>query len=268
MVARVSANQAVSLSVHTLGAVVPLRIKGEALAHAVTEAWRDCLIDPANTPDTAAQTAPLTVGIGEWGEADVRGEDAAEVLHNLAKAVTEAAVAARAGDLVMLKSAALANPQTGEVLLLISAGPGTGLTTAATVLGEDLVLLSDAITAVSTDAMVLPARTPIARPGAGNIRTQTPPSALAGPQPQPRDYRVRAVWILARDSAHSAAPEIEELHIIDALAALAAQALSLHRLDAPLQRLADILHRTDGALVVHYGEATTLKALISPEPQP
>ena len=130
------------------------------------------------------------------------------------------------------------------------------------------MLLSDAITAVSTDAMVLPARTPIARPGAGNIRTQTPPSALAGPQPQPRDYRVRAVWILARDSAHSAAPEIEELHIIDALAALAAQALSLHRLDAPLQRLADILHRTDGALVVHYGEATTLKALISPEPQP
>src|ERR671912_297894 len=130
------------LLVDAFGVIVPLRVRGAELAAAVREAWRDALTD------REAGVSPLTVAIGTNTPAQVRGADIEEVLHHLSPAVTTHALVARAGQLMMLHAAALADPRTGATAVLVAAS-GTGKTTASRTLGKRFIYLSDETAAIT-----------------------------------------------------------------------------------------------------------------------
>lgn len=249
----VIAAQVTRLCVHTLGVTLPLDVHGPSLAAAVELAWRDCLTTlPPDLP-------PLSVSLGSSGTppGDVSGGDIPEALHRLSPAVTQQAIGARAGDLVMLHAAALADVDTGATAVLV-APSGTGKTTAATILGRHFAYLTDETAGIDRDGTVVPYPKPLSIIRSGHLKDQVAPSEL-GLLAVGRTCHVGAVLVLARDQGHTGAPMVSRLPTVDALAALAPEASFLGRLDLPLQRLAEVLDRAGGAHRVTYADAHTLE---------
>lgn len=246
--------QVTHLRVEALGVVVPLEVRGADLAEAVAQAWQDALVDDPGT------TPPLVVAVGPWGAAEVAGADVAEVLHRLSPAVTQRAIDARAGQLVMLHAAALADPATGATALLV-APSGTGKTTASATLGTRFAYLTDETAGVEPDGTLAPHRKPLSLIRGGHLKDQVSPTAL-GLLGTDRACHVAALLVIERDPDHAGDPVVSDLDTIDALALLAPQASFLGRLERPLQRLVDVVRRAGGARHVTYAEAATLEPVV------
>lgn len=243
------------ICVEALGVVIPLDVEGAALAAAVAEAWQDC--HTTSSPDQPALTAAVD---GESPRADVSGIDVAEVLHRLSPAVTQKAIAARAGELVMLHAAALAHPDTGQTAVLV-APSGTGKTTAASTLGRRLAYVTDETAGIDRAGTVVPYAKPLSIIRSGHVKDQISPTAL-GLLTAGRPCQVAALLIVSRDPGHGPVPTIAPLETVDALATLAPEASYLSRLDLPLQRLAHVVRSAGGAHRVTYSEARTLEPVV------
>lgn len=245
------------LTVAALGVRIRLEAHGSALAAAVAEAWTD-----ATVPDDGTETAgTLSVRLDDpstpaaTGDA-VSGRDVAETLHLLSPAVTHRAIAARAGELVMLHAAALADPATGATAVLV-APSGTGKTTASRTLGQHFAYLSDETAGITSDGTVLTYRKPLSLIEGSRTKTQRSPSSL-GMLLADVPCHLAAVLLVARDPDHVGEPAVEKLPTVEALAALAPETSYLNRLPQPLQRLADLCHRVGGVRRVTYREADDL----------
>lgn len=250
----VSDPEVTRICVEALGVVVPLDVRGPEFVSAVSRAWQDCMTTlPPDQP-------PLTVAVDPGGDVDVSGADVAEVLHRLSPAVTQRAIAARAGDLVMLHAAALADPVTGATTVLV-APSGTGKTTAARHLGRHLAYLTDETAGLDREGRLVPYRKPLSIIRTGHIKDQVSPTELQLRRTD-RTCHIAALLVATRDPHHSGAPVVERLETVDALAALAPEASFLSRLEFPLQRLADVVHRAGGAHRVTYAEAFTLEPVL------
>ena len=243
------------LCVDALGVVVPLEIHGAGLAQAVSRAWRDTLTDQAPSTD------PISAALGNDARARVTGATVEEVLHQLSPAVTTVAIGARAGELVMLHAAALADPESGRTAVLV-APSGTGKTTASRSLGTRFVYLSDETAAIEADGRVLPYRKPLSILEGSRLKAQVAPSDL-GLLTSERDCRLAALVLLDRAPDHDGPPVVEPLHTIDAVAELARQASFLPSLGQPLHRLADLAHLAGGARRVTYAEAADLEDVLN-----
>lgn len=242
------------LGVRCLGVDLIIRSRGPELAIAVREAWRDAevVVDGPDVPT-------VTVGLGPGF--DVSGTDIDNALHHLSPAVTQRVIAARAGDLLMLHAAALADPDTGATAVLV-APSGTGKTTASRTLGQHYAYLSDETAGISRNGEVVPHRKPLSILDGGVLKSQRSASSL-GLATTERTCSVAAVLVLERRHDHHAEPSVTRLDTVDAIALLAPQSSYLPSMDRPLHRIADILHRAGGARQVTYGEAHTLMPVLT-----
>ncbi|MCP3420913.1 hypothetical protein [Nocardioides pinisoli] len=230
--------------VSAFGVVVPIRTS-HALRGPVLEAWRDALTDDEPTTD-AVQAA---------------GTDVENALHHLSPAVTTAAIDARAGQLVMLHAAALADTETGRTAVLVAAS-GTGKTTASLTLGKTFAYLTDETAAITRDGVVLQYRKPLSIIDGSHVKKQIAPSAL-GLRSTDLDGRLAALLMIERDPGHEGEPQVEKLDTVDAIAAIAPQSSYLPSMDKPLHRLAELVHLVGGARRVRYAESADLAAVLT-----
>lgn len=230
--------------VSAFGVVVPILASSPALREAVLDAWQDALTDgPPNTEPV-----------------EVNEPDVAAALHHLSPAVTVRAIDARAGQLVMLHAAALADPETGRTAVLVAAS-GTGKTTASRTLGKRFVYLSDETAAIDPHGVVLPYRKPLSIIESGPLKTQVAPSTL-GLRTTDRECRLAAMLVLERDVDHQGAPLLSPMQTVDAIAAIAPQSSYLPAVPQPLHRLADLIHLAGGAHRLTYSEAADLEHVL------
>lgn len=241
------------VAVTALGVDIRIDCEDADQAVHVRDAWTDAVAVGDGSPGYS-----LTVGLAP--ACDVTGRDIAEMLHHLSPAVTARAIAARAGELVMLHAAALADPDTGATAVLIAAS-GTGKTTAASTLGQHFVYVTDETAGIDRDGVLVPHRKPLSIIRSGHLKDQVSPTSL-GLLVSDRPCHLAAMLVIERDPMHSGEPEITVLDTIDALARIAPQASSLGRLDRPLQRVVDLIDLVGGVRHVRYTEATTLEPVI------
>lgn len=224
--------------------VVPVRASGD-FRKPVLDAWRDALTDAEPTVEAV----------------EASGRDVETALHHLSPAVTTRAIDARAGELVMLHAAALADPVSGRTAVLVAAS-GTGKTTASVTLGRCFAYLTDETAAITADGLVLPYRKPLSIIDGGHLKKQIAPSAL-GLLRTERECRLAALLVIERDPRHEGEAAVKSLDTVDAITAIAPQSSYLPSMDKPLHRLADLIHFAGGAKHVRYAESADLAPVLA-----
>jgi len=244
---------------------VPLLIRCEGagaveLAEAVDTAWESCLDEAPRTGEELEIRVRLDDDATPPGY-DLSGTDLATVMDQLSPVVTKTAITARAGTMLMFHACALADPTTGDTVLLF--GPsGAGKTTVARTLGRELAYLSDETAGVRDDLTVVPYPKPLSVLSSGDqVKEQVPASRLdlraAGPGP----FRVRAIGQLSRQPSGGGV-EVERLATVDGITELVAQSSYSRMLERPLQRLAALAHDVGGIARVTYAEAADLRPTV------
>lgn len=247
-----------TLTLEAIGVAVDLEITGADLADAVERAWVDARIEGDH--DAERPRVTLTVACNDQS-ANVTGSDVDEVLHRLSPAVTLAALEARAGELILLHAAALANPETGATAVLVAAS-GTGKTTASQAFGTELVYLSDETAGITEDGEVLRYRKPLSIVEDGHLKAQIAASERGLSTGEVRG-RLAALILLDRSDTYDRDVVVEPIETVDALALLAPQASALARTERPLHRLADVVRMAGGLRRVRYRESADIVPVIS-----
>jgi len=241
-----------------------------ALAESVGAAWDWCASDQSHERD-AGSLQRITLVLEQDAErlatlsvdSALAGHDLPLLMDRLSPLITRMAAAERRRDLVMFHACALADPVTGDAVVLY--GPsGTGKTTVARTLGTDFVYLSDETAGVAPDLRVVPYLKPlsiIANPG-DRLKEQVSPSRLGLVRPTGAPYRLRGLVQLLRDSSHRGEATLKPLTTVDALPELVAQTSHTREMERPLHRLAELAHRVGGVQQATYAEAEQLRPLV------
>ena len=240
------------------------------LAQAVSAAWDLCAVETAydeadgdvrrlkllleDDPDRLAESA---------ANSSLFAHDLPTLMDRLSPMVTRVAVTERRQDLVMFHACAVADPETGDAVVLY--GPsGTGKTTMARTLCTDFVYLSDETAGVTDDLRIVPYLKPlsiIVNPG-DDLKEQVSPGRLGLVRPTAMTYRLKALVQLRRDPAHRGPGELERLTTVDALPELVAQTSYTRELKRPLHHLAGLAHRVGGVQRATYAEAEQLRPVV------
>lgn len=235
-----TAGDSAEVRLHALDTDVTVELRGPGaaeVASAVVVAWARCLRDD-DSPGVAV-VVELT-----------RDSDRRAVLERLSPQVTQAVIEARAGQLVMLHAAGLADPRTGATWALV--GPsGMGKTTAARFLSGAYSYLTDETVGIRSDGTIAPYPKPLSVRYAGEPFKAQEPAPEAPPFPP--GYRLAGLLVLDRDGSETTV--VEELSVVRGLAALAPETSFLSRLPRPLHLLAGHIERAGGVRVVRYREA-------------
>jgi hypothetical protein len=231
------------------------------LAEAVATAWDSCRDDG---PDEALEIR-VRLDAGDDHEPpgyDLTGRDLATVMDQLSPVVTKTAITARAGTMLMFHACTLADPATGDTVLLF--GPsGAGKTTVARTLGRDLAYLSDETAGVRDDLSVVPYPKPLSILSPGSEVKEQVPAVRLGLRPTGQGpFRVRAVVQLRREPSVSAVT-VERVPTVDGITELVAQSSYSRLLDRPLHRLAALAHDVGGIARATYAEAADLGPVVT-----
>lgn len=239
----------------------------------IRAAWSRAVGDGRGDDPSAAEL-PVT-RLPEWGD---RPSTEAAVAARIATRVTLAAIEQRAGQLLLLHAAGIADPATGRTVALV--GPsGCGKTTATSQLARQWGYLSDETVGVDPATLQVVAHpkplsvsrsatapTSAARPGATSTgprpaKDQVGPDEL-GLLPAPPSCQLARIVFLDRDPGHRGPVEVVPESPVRAIAALAAQASWLSRWEAPLTMIAQVVAATGGVLRVRYAEAAHLGTVL------
>lgn len=251
---RMTTPEELNVAIVALGVEILVVCEDADLAHRVRTTWVDAL-------SSSGRPARFILSAGLSSACQVTGNTVEELLHHLSPAVTLRAIEGRAGELVMLHAAALADLTSGATAVLV-APSGTGKTTASVTLGQRLAYLSDETSGIEADGILTPYRKPLSIIRTGEFKDQVAPSSL-GMLTTERPCHLAALLVIERDPSHGCQPKVSELKTIDALALLAPQASSLGKLDRPLQRVVQLIESVGGVRRVTYSEASTLEPVVT-----
>lgn len=242
----------------------------EELASSIAAAWDWCAVESAYD-DADAAVQRLTVVLEQDPEELARSagtgvlfaRDLPTLMDRLSPMVTRVAVTERRHDLVMFHACAVADPDSGDAVVLY--GPsGTGKTTMARTLCTELVYLSDETAGVSDDLRVVPYLKPlsiIVNHG-DDLKEQVSPGRLGLVRPREMPYRLRGLVQLRREPTHAGEAELESLTTVEALPELVAQTSYTREMERPLHRLADLAHQVGGVRSATYAEAEQLGPVV------
>lgn len=244
--------------------------RAHELYDAAADAWSWCLGDPRHEPEVTVNVwldgkgsdRPPELYVDRHVEV-IGGHDLAPVLDALSPAVTQRAIGAQAGRLLMLQAAALAHPDTGATAVLV--GPsGAGKTTLATTLGRHFAYLTDETVGILPDHRVVAYPKPLSvreQPG-DQVKRQVNPAEAGLSPAQGAEPRVRALLLLNRRPDWTGLPEVTRMATVDALPELAAQSSYSSRLERPLHRLAALAEKAGGVRRVTYAECDDLVSVV------
>lgn len=214
----------------------------------------DVTISVAVFEDAAARAAARAEG---W----LTYESLGQAMHFLSSTVTVRAITHRAGELVMLHAAGMADPD-GRVVAFV-APSGTGKTTLSRTLGRHYGYVTDETLAVEFDGTVLAYPKPlsvITSPTAGLKEQMSAHDLKLLRAPQP--LTLARVVLLDRQPDGPESPEVTPLPLLHGLAELAGQTSYLPRLPGKLHTLADVIENAGGISRVTYRESSQLVDLI------
>lgn len=238
------------LTLYALDSRVRVAFDDAALADAAEAAWSRCR-EPRGFSAEAEQVTARNPGTPERIPPTLQG---------LTQTITRALIRAQTGRLLMFHAGAVSHPGTGESLVFVAPG-GTGKTTLARTLGGRYGYLTDETVGIDpATGIIHPYPKPL------SLRTGDPHKAevspdelgLVGVHPRPR---VARVILLARPADHTGEPDIEELGLLDAVAALLPESSAVDRLERPLHVVAELVERAGPPLRVSYTEAEELVPL-------
>jgi hypothetical protein len=238
------------LLIDAIGTVI--EIDGSSLTDdgwsAVQQAWSGAtVVAGAATSPSATVKAHGTITTGS-------------MLASLSIDVTHAALAQRAGELLLLHAAGLAAPDGGVVVLV---GPsGRGKTTAARVLGRHFGYVSDESIGIDADGTVLPYRKPLSIIENPFLKSQHSPRDLGLLPVDGVPLRVTALVLLDRDDSVDGV-RVEPTDLAEGLVGLAEQASYLGRLRRPLGTLLSHIAAVGGVRRVVYRDAASLVPVLS-----
>lgn len=217
---------------------------------------------------------PVEVPIEETSSATA---DPQTWLTQMTQTITRAAIERQAGSFLMFHAGAIANPATGQAVILVAPG-GTGKTTMVRRLGRGRMYVTDETVAINEDGVIVPYPKPLSiRVSGASGKQETSPADL-GLLPPLGVIRPAAYLVLDRvkgpkaaegttsgakrsgDSSHR--PKFTRLSTLDAIMTMVPETSSLGRLPAGLHVLADAIERVGGACQVRYREATSLSAFV------
>ncbi|MEA5453665.1 PqqD family protein [Sinomonas sp. JGH33] len=199
----------------------------------------------------------------------IEAESPERFASELTSTVTLRAIEARAGELLMLHAAALADPATGRAVAFVGRS-GMGKTTVTRVLGAGWGYVTDETVALDRSGFLVPYAKPLSliADDPGHPKRQIGPDD-AGLRRSPHEATLGAVVLLDRcpdddASADAAAgrPQVVELSHAEAVVELAPHTSSLARIDRPLAWLCSTLDAAGGAVRVRYRDARDLEALL------
>ncbi|HEY3529236.1 MAG TPA: hypothetical protein VGK78_08805 [Nocardioides sp.] len=238
------------------------------LADSVLAAWDWCLVsgDDGAGPfqQVKVELDPgLTTPARSSGATSLSGHDLPTLMDRLSPLVTRLAVTERRHDLVMFHACAVADPSTGDTVVLY--GPsGAGKTTLARTLCTDLIYLSDETAGVAADLRVVPYFKPlsiIVNP-TERLKEQVSPGRLGLVRPGEVGFRLVGLVQLCREPEHRGDALVESLATVDALPELMAQTSYTRDMERPLHRMADLAHRVGGVRRATYAEAEQLRPVV------
>ena len=180
----------------------------------------------------------------------------------VSRALTVASIHRRAGECLMLHAAGLATAGGGTVALV--AASGTGKTTASRVLGLALGYVSDETITVEHDLTVRAYPKPLSvvvDPDAPHGKHERSPDEL-GLVRAPRELSLSAT-VLLRRSPDVAAPVVEPIPLVEAMAEVLPQTSALPSLDRPLDRLAIALTTGHGPWRLTYRDIADCVDLVA-----
>lgn len=258
MVERTDAHRDHTVSIEALGVAIDILVSGRLADEAssrIARAWSDAL----RLGGPCAATLRVHAGQAS-ATADLFSEDLDLLLHHLSQLVTRVAIEQRAGDLMMLHAAGLADPATGATVALV-APSGTGKTTICRALGEEFAYVTDETVGFDTSLRVSPYRKPLSVVQAGHAyKEQVSPREL-GLVASPQRLCLAAIVVLERITGFSGV-DISDVRTAAALPVLAPETSYLGVHEHPLHFLADALEQTGGLRRVRYGAAADLAPLL------
>lgn len=254
----------------------PVRLEFRSNVHAliprVRATWRDCLA-PAERPEDVVCEVVHVIALDseETFEDGARilcaGDDDDATLTALASQVTVAGIEQRGGELIMLHGAVLADPATGRAVGFV-APSGTGKTTLCRTLGtagHGWAYATDETIGLEPDGRVVPYPKPLSLLEddlPSGVKRQRPVGDLGIPVADPDGLHLAALTLLQRDP-DATEVSVEEVDVVDALAALAPETSYLSRWDQPLQVLVGLLAGVGGLKRLRYAECADLAPVVA-----